>query len=67
MGLSIEEVAERAGVDVGYVGQLVDIGAVALEKDGFGERDAHVVALLSAWEGRVSGQTRSSRRSRTER
>jgi adenylate cyclase len=49
--LSIEDVAERAGVEVGYVGRLVEIGALAPERDGYGERDAHAVALLHAWEG----------------
>jgi adenylate cyclase len=51
MGLSIEDVADRAGVDVGYVDRLAELGAVVPGDDGFGERDAHVVALLSAWEG----------------
>jgi class 3 adenylate cyclase len=50
VGLSIEDVAERAGVDVDDVDRLVDLGAVKPNEDGYAERDAHVVALLHAWE-----------------
>jgi adenylate cyclase len=50
MGLSIDEVADRAGVEVGYVHRLVDLGAVAIGDDGYAEQDAHAVALLHAWE-----------------
>lgn len=48
--LSIEDVAGRAGVDVGYVRHLVELGALGPERDGFREQDAHVVALLHLWE-----------------
>ena len=48
--LTIEEVAARAGTDVGYVRRLIDLGAIGPEQDGFSERDAHVVALLQVWE-----------------
>ena len=44
--LTIEDVAARAGSDVGYVRRLIDLGAIGPEQDGFSERDAHVVALL---------------------
>jgi adenylate cyclase len=50
MELTIEDVAERAGVDVAYVRRLIDLGVVGPEKDGYRERDAHVTALLHMWE-----------------
>src|ERR671911_453540 len=48
--LKIEDVAARAGTDVGYVRRVIDLGAIGPEQDGFSERDAHVVALLQVWE-----------------
>jgi adenylate cyclase len=48
--LKIEDVAARAGTDVGYVRRLIGLGAIGPEQDGFSERDAHVVALLQVWE-----------------
>jgi adenylate cyclase len=51
MGLTIEDIAERAGVDVAYVRRLVDLGALGPERDSYREQDAHVTALLRMWEG----------------
>src|ERR671915_2075077 len=51
MGLTIEDVAGRAGVDVAYVRRLIDLGALGPERDGYREQDAHVTALLHMWEG----------------
>ena len=50
MGLTIEDVAARAGVEVGEVRRLVELGAIAPERDGHQVRDAHVVALFHLWE-----------------
>jgi hypothetical protein len=35
--LTIQDVAGRAGVDVGYVRRLIDLGVVVPEGDGFRE------------------------------
>jgi adenylate cyclase len=51
MRLSIDQVAERAGADVGYVRRLSELGAIGSHENGYEERDAHVVALLHTWEG----------------
>jgi adenylate cyclase len=48
--LSIEKVAERAGVDEEFVRRLVAAGAVHPRDDEYQERDVHVVALLHLWE-----------------
>jgi adenylate cyclase len=48
--VSIEQLADRAGVDEAYIHRLEELGAVAPGRDGFQERDVHVVALLSMWE-----------------
>jgi DNA-binding transcriptional MerR regulator len=49
--LTIEDVAERAGVDVSYVHRLMDLGVVGPPgDDGYREQDAHVTALLHMWE-----------------
>jgi adenylate cyclase len=48
--LTIEDVAERAGVDVEYVRRLIDLGVVGPERNGYCEQDAHVTALLRMWE-----------------
>jgi hypothetical protein len=48
--LKIEDVAARAGTDVGYVRRLIGLGVIGPEQDRFSERDAHVVALLQVWE-----------------
>ena len=50
MELTIEVVAGRAGVDVAYVRRLVELGVIGPGKDGYGEQDAHVTALLHMWE-----------------
>ena len=50
MELSIEDIAGRAGVDVGYVRKLIELGALAPERSGYREQDAHVVALLHLWD-----------------
>ena len=50
MELTIEDVAGRAGVDVGYVRRLSDLGALGPEGNGYRERDVHVTALLHMWE-----------------
>jgi adenylate cyclase len=48
--LSIEDVAERAGVDVGYVRAIDELGVLGRGKHGYAERDVHLVALLRLWE-----------------
>lgn len=48
--LSIEQVAERGGVDVDYVDRLVELGALEPRDGRFTERDVHVVALLRTWD-----------------
>ena len=50
IGLTVEDVAGRAGVDVAYVRRLIGLGVVAPESDGYREQDAHVTALLHMWE-----------------
>jgi adenylate cyclase len=47
----IDEVADRAGVDAGYVLRLIELGALDPTGDGYRERDVHLVALLHMWEG----------------
>jgi adenylate cyclase len=49
--VSIERVARRAGVDEDYVRHLEELGALRGGAHGYEERDVHVVALLSMWEG----------------
>jgi adenylate cyclase len=48
--VSIEQLAERAGVDEEYVRRLEELGAVRRHHGGFVERDVHMVALLHMWE-----------------
>jgi adenylate cyclase len=48
--LSIEQVADRAGVDQEYVRRLIELGAIHAEETGYEEPDAHLVALLHTWE-----------------
>jgi hypothetical protein len=50
-GVSIEQVARRAGVDEDYVHHLEELGALRGGAHGYEDRDVHVVALLSMWEG----------------
>ena len=50
MKLTIEDVADRAGVDVAYVRRLSDLRALSPERDGYREQDVHVTALLHMWE-----------------
>ena len=50
IGLTLEDVAGRAGVDVDYIRRLIDLGVVGPGKDGYRERDVHVTALLRMWE-----------------
>jgi adenylate cyclase len=48
--LSGEEVASRAGVEVGYVRRLAELGALEGREGGYVDADVHRVALLHAWE-----------------
>lgn len=48
--VSIEQIAQRAGVDEEYIGRLEELGALHRDGAGYQERDVHVVALLHAWE-----------------
>ena len=48
--ISIEQLAQRAGVDEAYVRRLEELGAVHRRDGGFAERDVHMVALLHMWE-----------------
>ena len=49
--MSTQEVAERAGVDLGYVGRLVDLGLVVPDGDGtFSEGDARRARLYRGLE-----------------
>jgi hypothetical protein len=48
--ISIEQVANRAGADLGLVRRLIGLGALEPAEDGDEERDVHVVALLHLWE-----------------
>jgi adenylate cyclase len=48
--LSIQQVADRAGVDQEYVRHLIELGALHREENGYEERDVHLVALLHTWE-----------------
>ncbi|MGH2686868.1 MAG: adenylate cyclase regulatory domain-containing protein, partial [Actinomycetota bacterium] len=50
MSLSLQELADRAEVDEAYVRRLIDLGALERSEDGYGERELHLVALLSRWE-----------------
>jgi class 3 adenylate cyclase len=50
IGLTVEDVAGRAGVEVDYIRRLIDLGVVGPEEDGYRERDVHVAALLHVWE-----------------
>lgn len=49
--LSLQQVADRAGVDRAYVLHLIDAGALDQPRDEYEERDAHLVALFHMWEG----------------
>lgn len=49
MELTLQALADRAGVDEDYAQRLVEMGA--LERRGaYGDRDVHLVALLHAWD-----------------
>ena len=48
--ISIEQVADRSGADLEFVGRLIDLGAIGPADEGYAERDVHVVALLHVWE-----------------
>lgn len=48
--LSLQQVADRAGVDQEYIRRLIELGALHREEDGYEQRDVHLVALLHAWE-----------------
>jgi adenylate cyclase len=51
VGLSQQEVSERAGVNPGYVGRLVDVGALTPARDGtFSEGDARRARLYRGLE-----------------
>ncbi len=51
VGLSQQEVSERAGVDPGYIGRLVDVGALTPAPDGtFSEGDARRARLYRGLE-----------------
>jgi adenylate cyclase len=48
--VDVRQVADRAGVGKDYVRRLIDLGALRRPKDGYEERDVHLVALLHMWE-----------------
>ncbi len=48
--LSIEQVADRAGVDEEYVRAIEELGVLSGDQQRYGERDVHIVALLRLWE-----------------
>jgi adenylate cyclase len=48
--LSIQQVADRAGVHKDYVRRLIELGALHREDERYEERDVHLVALLHRWE-----------------
>lgn len=48
--LSIQQVADRTGVDEEYVHTLIELGALDRGPAGYEERDVHLVALLHTWE-----------------
>jgi hypothetical protein len=49
--ISIEQVAVRAGADLGFVRRLIALGAMGPSAGRYAERDVHVVvALLHLWE-----------------
>jgi hypothetical protein len=48
--LSLQQVADRAGVGQEFVRRLIELGALGSDEDGYGERDVHLVALLHVWE-----------------
>jgi class 3 adenylate cyclase/DNA-binding transcriptional MerR regulator len=48
--VSIQQIAQRAGVDEGYIRRLEELGALRPGDEGYEERDVHVVALLRMWE-----------------
>jgi adenylate cyclase len=50
VGLSLEQLADRAGVDEAYVHRLIELGALDRLEDGYDERQIHLVALLHLWE-----------------
>jgi adenylate cyclase len=48
--LSLQQLADRAGVDEEYVHRLIELGALDRSDDRYGEREVHLVALLRRWE-----------------
>jgi hypothetical protein len=48
--LSLQQVADRAGVGQEFVRRLIELGALGRDENGYGERDVHLVALLHVWE-----------------
>src|SRR5918999_3832297 len=50
VALSLEELADRAGVDEAFVDRLIELGALDRVEDGYGDREIHLVALLRRWE-----------------
>jgi adenylate cyclase len=50
MRLSLEQLADRAGVDEAFVRRLIDLGAVGRSEEPYGEQELHMVSLLHRWE-----------------
>jgi adenylate cyclase len=50
VALSVEQVADRAGVDPAFVDRLLELGALDRVDDGYGDREVHLVAILHRWE-----------------
>jgi adenylate cyclase len=50
VSLSLQQLADRAGVDASYVHRLIELGALDRLQDGYGEREVHLTALFHRWE-----------------